>query len=323
MIQTRLTESLGIKHPIIQAPMARAAGGKLASVVSQAGGLGLIGGGYSDPVWIDEQFREAGNSDVGCGFITWALAKQDGLLTRTLERNPKAVFLSFADPEPFADEINASNAAFICQVQKLEHAERAVACGADIIVAQGTEAGGHGAQRATMALVPEIADMLADKSPHTLLCAAGGIGDGRGLAASLMLGADGIVAGSRFWASSEALVHQDILAAAVNASGDHTIRTHVVDIIRELQWPEGYDCRVLQNGFTGNWHEDNDGLKANLETEIPKWLAALDAGDAENASSIVGEVTGLIRDVRPAAQILETMVSEAENLLGSAARFVQ
>ena len=185
MIKTRLTEKLGLRHPVIQAPMAFAAGGKLAAAISQAGGLGLIGGAYTDPEWIDAQFAEAGNSEVGCGFITWAMAKTPQVLTRTLERKPKAIFLSFADPAPFAEEIKASGTIFICQVQKLEYAERAVECGADIIVAQGTEAGGHGAKRATMTLVPEVADMLARRSPDTLLCAAGGIGDGRGLAASL------------------------------------------------------------------------------------------------------------------------------------------
>ncbi|MEM9279237.1 MAG: nitronate monooxygenase [Pseudomonadota bacterium] len=321
MIKTRLTERLGLKHPVIQAPMARAAGGKLAAAVSQAGGLGIIGGGYTDAEWIDAQFAEAGNSEVGCGFITWAMAKTPEVLTRTLERNPKAIFLSFADPEPFSDEIKTAGTAFICQIQKLEHAERAVECGADIIVAQGTEAGGHGAQRATMALVPEIADMIAQKSPDTLLCAAGGIGDGRGLAASLMLGADGVVVGSRFWASNEALVHEDILADAINKTGDNTVRTHVVDIIRELDWPRGYDCRVLTNAFTDRWHKDNQGLKGNLETEIPKWLNALEAGDADNASAIVGEITGLIHNVRPAADILEDMVSEAEDLLRKSSAF--
>ena len=161
MIKTRLTEKLDINYPIIQAPMAFAAGGKLAAAISQAGGLGLIGGGYGDSAWIDKQFSEAGNQPVGCGFITWSLAKQPELLTQTLERKPKAIFLSFADPEPFATEIKNSGTTFICQVQKLEHAKRAVDCGADIIVAQGTEAGGHGAHRGTMTLVPEVVDMLA------------------------------------------------------------------------------------------------------------------------------------------------------------------
>lgn len=321
MITTRLTEKLGIDYPVIQAPMAAAAGGRLASAVTGAGGLGMIGGGYCDPEWIDQQFAEAGNTQIGCGFITWRLAENPALLTRTLERKPAAVFLSFADPAPFADEIRKAGAQLICQVQTMDHARRAIDCGTDVIVAQGTEAGGHGAIRATLPFVPEVADLIASRAPDTLLCAAGGIGDGRGLAASLMLGADGAVIGSRFWASQEALVHRNILAAAVAAEGDRTVRTHVVDIIRELDWPPGYSCRVLETGFNNRWHEDLDGLKANLEPEIERWQEALSRGDAQNASAIVGEVTGLIRDVKPAAEILETMVREAADLLRNAGKF--
>ncbi|MEM9332761.1 MAG: nitronate monooxygenase [Pseudomonadota bacterium] len=322
MIKTRLSKRLGLKHPVIQAPMAMAAGGKLASAVSQAGGLGMIGGAYCDPEWIESQFEVAGNSDIGCGFITWALAKNPALLTRTLERKPKAIFLSFADPEPFVKEIKAAGSLFICQVQSLKHAEHAVDCGADIIVAQGTEAGGHGAVRSTTVLVPEIADMLVKKSPATLLCAAGGIGDGRGLAASLMLGADGAVVGSRFWASHEALVHQGILNASLAATGDETIRTNVVDIIRKLDWPSGYSCRVLNNTFTKNWHDDHTGLRKNLEAEIENWTQALGKGDADNASAIVGEATGLFNDIKPAADLLEDMISHAEKLLRQAPELV-
>jgi len=323
MIKTRLTEKLGIDHPVIQAPMAFAAGGKLASAISQAGGLGLIGGGYGDAQWLDEQFKEAGNSSVGCGFITWSVAKQPELLTQTLARKPKAIFLSFADPAPFAEEIKASGTSFICQVQRLEHAEHAVECGADIIVAQGTEAGGHGAERATTTLITEVADMLAKRSPDTLLCAAGGIGDGRGLAASLMLGADGILVGSRFWATNEALVGPNMHQASIYATGDQTIRSSVMDIARKIDWPEAYSCRVLQNRFTDRWHTDLENLIANADEEAAKWRAAWQADDPQGSNTFVGEVTGLIHDIRPAVEIMESMVSEAEALLKNASKFVQ
>lgn len=321
MIKTRLTERLGLKHPVIQAPMAFAAGGKLAASVSQAGGLGLIGGAYGDPDWLNTQFNEAGNSDVGCGFITWSLAKNPKLLTTTLERKPKAVFLSFADPEPFAEEIRSAGSMLICQVQKLEYAERAVECGADIIIAQGTEAGGHGSKRATMTLVPEIADMLAKHSPDTLLCAAGGVGDGRGLAASLMLGADGVLVGSRFWASEEALVGPNMHSEAINATGDQTIRSSVMDIARKLDWPSEYDCHVLKNPFTDRWHDNLDGLIENADQEAAKWRDAWMADDPQGSNTFVGEITGLINEVRPAADILEDMIGEAEKLLNNASNY--
>ncbi len=322
MIKTRLTERLGLSHPIIQAPMAFAAGGRLASAVSQAGGLGLIGGAYGDAEWLEKEFENAGNSDVGCGFITWSLAKNPALLTQTLARRPKAVFLSFADPEPFADEIKASGSVFICQVQKLEYAKRAVDCGADIIVAQGTEAGGHGSKRATTTLVPEIADMLANRSPDTLLCSAGGIGDGRGLAASLMLGADGALVGSRFWASKEAVVGSNMAAAAIAATGDDTIRSTVMDVARELDWPSEYTCRVLENSFTDRWHNDLAGLIANAKEEAVKWRAAWANDDPQGSNTFVGEVTCLIKNIKPAGEIVETIAREAENLLNNSANYV-
>lgn len=188
--------------------MAFAAGGRLAAAVTEAGGLGLIGGGYGNAEWIEREFTAAGNTRVGCGFITWSLARQPELLDRVLSHAPAALMLSFGDPAPFAPAIRRAGSVLICQVQTLPHARQALAAGAEIIVAQGTEAGGHGGSRATLTLTPEIADLLARESPDTLLVSAGGIADGRGLAAVLMLGADGVLVGSRLWASEEALVVQ-------------------------------------------------------------------------------------------------------------------
>lgn len=209
-IPTRLTEALKIRYPIISAPMAFAGGGALAAAVSKAGGLGLIGGGYGDDTWLEEQFRIAGGEQVGVGFITWSLRKSPSLLTAVLKHRPKAVMLSFGDPRPFVDEIRDAGAALICQCQNIDHVWDAIDVKADIIVAQGSEAGGHGSLRGTISFVPETADLIKDQAAPSLLVAAGGIADGRGLAAALMLGADGILLGTRFWASTEALVHASI-----------------------------------------------------------------------------------------------------------------
>ena len=206
-IRTRLTEKLGLEHPIILAPMGIAASGKLAAAVSNAGGLGLVGIGYRGSEWIKEQSDAAANVRVGFGFITWRLAEQPDLLELALDRQPTAICLSFGDPRPFAEQILAAGVPLICQVQTLADAKAAVEANASIVVAQGTEAGGHGGTRSTSTLVPEVADLLARISADTLLCAAGGIADGRGLAAALVLGADGVLVGSRFWASEEANVH--------------------------------------------------------------------------------------------------------------------
>ena len=316
-ISTRLTERLGIEHPILLAPMGTAAGGKLAAAVTAAGGLGLIGGGYGDADWLAQEFKAAANARVGCGFITWSLARKPQLLDQVLAHFPAALMLSFGSPIPFAPKIKASGAPLICQVQTMAHAREAVEAGADIIVAQGAEAGGHGVSRATLTLVPEVSDYLARSAPATLLVAAGGIADGRGLAAALMLGADGILMGSRFWASDEALVPKSFQAAAVAAAGDDTVRTTVMDVARKIDWPAPFTGRALKTGFTLQWHgrEAELGEPAVQEREMQRYFEASRRGDVENCGVFIGEAVGLIADVRPAGAILCQIVSEAEALL--------
>ncbi|WP_428928594.1 NAD(P)H-dependent flavin oxidoreductase [Marinibacterium sp. SX1] len=315
MIETRLTRAFGLEHPVILAPMAGVAGGALAAAVSRAGGLGLIGGGYGDADWIAGQFAAAGNAPVGCGFITWKLAGAPEVLDAVLARRPRAVFLSFGEVEPFAERVRAAGVPLICQVQTRAAAAVAVEAGAEVIVAQGGEAGGHGASRATMTLVPEVADLLAGQSPDTLLVAAGGIADGRGLAAALMLGADGVVLGTRLWASAEALVPEGQARAALAATGDQTLRTRSVDVVRGLDWPAPWDIRVLGNDFTDRWHSDLDGLRRAGPGEAARWQQGFAEGDARVGNPVVGEAVGLIADRRPAGEIIAGLTAEAAALL--------
>jgi nitronate monooxygenase len=195
----------------------------------------------------------------------------------------------------------------------------AVEAGADIIVAQGAEAGGHGVSRATLTLVPEVADYLRSAAPETLLLAAGGIADGRGLAAALMLGADGVLIGSRFWASAEALVPPSFQQAALAAGGDDTIRTTVLDVARKLDWPEPFTGRVLKTRFTMEWHGREDALRAAVDREMPRYLDAAKRGDVDNTGVFCGEAAGLIHDVAPAGDILRRIVRDAEGLLARTA----
>ncbi|HEX5957798.1 MAG TPA: nitronate monooxygenase [Hyphomicrobiaceae bacterium] len=321
-IVTRLTERLGITHPVILAPMAGVANGRLAAAVSGAGGLGLIGGGYGDRAWLEAELRAAGNARVGCGFITWSLNERPELMDLVLAHKPAGVFLSFGDPAPYAGRIAEAGVPLICQVQTRRDAEAALDCGASVLVAQGGEAGGHGGQRGTIAFVPEIADLIAARAPDALLCAAGGIADGRGLAAALMLGADGIVAGSRFWAAAEAAVHPGLHPAALAAGGDDTVKTSTVDIVRSRAWPERFRIRVLRNAFTERWHGREEALRCALDAEAPAFQAAMAAGDPMNGTAIVGEVVGLIDAIEPAAGIVERMVAQAEAILKSTGRYI-
>ena len=316
-MRTRLTELLAIEHPIISAPMAFAGGGRLAAAVTEAGGLGLIGGGYGDADWLKREFSEARNARVGCGFITWSLARRAALLELALEHSPAAIMLSFGSPKPFASRIKSAGAKLICQVQCMDHAREAVSVGADVIVAQGAEAGGHGMTRATLTLVPEIADYLTKAGPDVILVAAGGIADGRGLAATLMLGAEGVLIGSRFWASTEALEKPAFQKAAIAAEGDSTLRTTVVDLVRKLEWPKEFTARVMKNRFTEEWHGREAKLIESdvIEHQLRRYVTAMENGDPDNTGVWVGEATGLIHDLRPAGDLVREIVKDAERLL--------
>jgi nitronate monooxygenase len=323
MLRSRLADRFKMDHPVISAPMGFAAGGELAAAVTAAGGLGLIGGGYGDERWLRDQIAAAGSQRVGCGFITWSLKKQPHLLEVALDGAPAAMFLSFGDPQPFASRIKHAGVPLICQIQTVADARRAIDVGADVVVAQGAEAGGHGAKRATFTLVPEVADLIAAHAPNTLLCAAGGVADGRGLAAALALGADGVVVGTRFWASEEALVHPSLQAAAVSANGDDTVRSRVIDMMRGLDfWPARYDLRTLRSAATDRWHGNEAELRAVADAEIVRYAEAAARGDARNVSAIAGEAVGLIHDVAPAGTILRTMISEAEEILRKAPSWI-
>ena len=316
-IETRLTRRLGIQHPILSAPMDTVSGGRLAAAVTAAGGLGFIGGGYADDAaWLEREFAAAGNQAVGCGFITWSLRKSPAVFVTTMAHKPKAIYLSFDDPEPFASQARAAGSVVICQLQTRADAERAIDIGADVIVAQGTEGGGHGGSRATLTLVPEIADLIAQRAPQTLLCAAGGIVDGRGLAAALMLGADGVVVGTRFWATEEALAHPNLHRSLLNAKGDDTVRQSVLDIVRERAWPARYTGRVLRNDLVKEWLGREDELRANKADAVARYKDAAKVADTRIIGTIVGEGVGMIDAIEPAGAIVTRMVAEAEALLG-------
>src|SRR3712207_775304 len=227
---TALTEKFGLEYPIVSAPMGAVAGGRLAAAVSNAGALGLVGGGYGDPDWMRAELslaREGTARPWGVGLITWHATQE--AVELALGYEPHAFMLSFGDPGPFVPAIEEAGCALICQVQSVEDAHAAKAAGADIIVAQGTEAGGHGAQRSTLPLVPAVVDAVVP----TPVLAAGGITDGRGLAAALMLGAHGALMGTRFYAATEALGHERAKERIVSATGDETRRTRVFDVVRE------------------------------------------------------------------------------------------
>src|SRR5438067_409517 len=229
MIHTRLCDRLGIEHPVINAPMTGTATADLAAAVSNAGGFGLIGGSGGDAGWLRAQIRatrERTEKPFGVGFVS-IFPGLDELIRVAIEERVTAVTHSFADPVPDVGAAHAAGITVIAQVQTVAQAVAAARVGVDAITAQGTEAGGHtGRQSATMPLVPAVVDAVGDVP----VIAAGGIADGRGLAAALMLGATGIWMGTRFLASREWAGDAWGQARVIDAGTDGTILTRSYDL---------------------------------------------------------------------------------------------
>jgi len=287
---------------------------RLTAAVSVAGGLGMLGGGYGDEQWLTRELDLLTDlrAPFGVGFITWSMAKQPKLLDLVLERKPAAVMLSFGDPKPFVERIKRANAVVICQVQSIALAKEAAAAGSDILVAQGTEAGGHGASRGLVALLPEVIDAVGKE---TLVVAAGGIADGRGLAAALMLGASGVLMGTRFYATREAAGADEAKSRIRAATGDDTLRSIVFDISRRNVWPLPFTGRCLRNQHAERWYGREVELLQHLDEESTKYLSARKDFNFDIAAVIAGESAGLVREISAARDIVERIVRDASTLL--------
>jgi nitronate monooxygenase len=315
MIRTRLCDLLTIEHPILNAPMAGTAGADLAAAVSEAGGFGMIGGtSRGGPDWLRVQIRAARQQTsrpFGVGFIS-SFPEIDDLVHVALDEHVAAINHSFADPAPYVPAARAAGVKVFAQVQTVAHAAAAAKAGVDVIIVQGTEAGGHtGMTGGTLALVPAVVEAVGD----TPVVAAGGIADGRGLAAVLMLGAAGAWMGTRFVASREwgggAWEQQAVLAA----TADDTIRTTVYDVVRAASFPDGIADRVLRNTFTAAWHGREAAItqhRAQLQQQLAD---AGQRGDATLVDVSAGVSAGLIRTVDSAGDIVRRTVREAEQVM--------
>lgn len=308
-LYTPFTDLFSVDHPIASAPMGGTAGGALTAAVSSAGGLGVLGGGRSDLGWLDRECTIATRGTDrpwAVGFQTWGLSDQ--ALELALSFNPAAVMLSFGDPGPFASRVRDAGVLLVVQVVDLDEARRAVDVGADVIVAQGDEAGGHGGGgRATLPFVPLVVD-LAGPVP---VLAAGGIADGRGLAAALALGAAGALIGSRFQATQESLADPEVIKAILDGTGARTERTRVLDIARDSPWPARYHARVLTNEFLDEWRGRETEF-ANSPDVRAAYSDAERRGDLNAASVWCGQSIDQVHDVPPAADVVLRLVRDAE-----------
>jgi nitronate monooxygenase len=308
MQSTRFTDLAGVRHPIMLAPMGGSAGGALAAAVSRGGGLGMLGAAGGDPAWLAREAPAAAATGLpwGIGFLTW-MTDVDAV-RRSLVYEPRAVMLSFGDPSPYTGIVRDSGALLILQVTDLAEARAALDLGADAVVAQGTEAGGHGALRgrSTLPFVPAVAD-LAGPVP---VLAAGGIADGRGIAAALTLGAAGAVLGTRFQATAEALVDPSTAAALVAARGDDTSRSRVLDIVRGSRWPARYSARTLPHPY-----HDRDAASPAVQRD---YQADVARGAIPALPIWAGEGVDLITDLPSAADLVPALAAQAAAALSRA-----
>ncbi len=290
---------LGVDRPVLLAPMAKIAGGVLAAAVSEAGGMGFIGGGYGDLGWLAEQVELAGEARVGIGMVVWTLTP--GALDAVLGHEPAAVWLAFGDPTPHVPAVHEAGALAVCLAATVGEAHEAAAAGADVIVVQGAEHGGHGRHgRSLFGLLPAIADVL----PTMPLVAAGGITDRRGYDAAVALGAAGVALGTAFYATHEAI---DVPAAKqrlVDAGGDDTVRNVVYDIVRGPEWPAGYDGRSLRSELTDRWVGHEDDLRSVAAEMADRHAEATRTGDVDFRVVWAGEGVDMIERVVPAADVV-------------------
>lgn len=321
-ISNSLTDLLGIEHPVVLAAMDLVADAQLTRTVSEAGGFGVLGGGYGDAAWLERELGQLNalrpEQPFGVGFITWSLAKRPQLLDMTLAAGPRAVWFSFGDAAPFIARVKDTGTLVVCQVQSVAMALEAVRKGADIIVAQGGEAGGHGISQSSLTLLPAVVDAVGGRVPVVL---AGGAADGRALAAALMLGAQGIVMGTRFYASQEAAGRDAAKQRVLAADGTETVRSIVFDISRQNVWPHPFTGRCLVNAHTDRWLGREQELMRRADV-LANFATARETGDFDMAPVIAGEAAGLIHDIPSAREIVLRTVADAERLLGSAPRLI-
>jgi nitronate monooxygenase len=311
-MRTFLTETWPLRIPVISAPMSPQAGGKLASAVSRAGGLGMIGVAAGQTVAqlvADADECHAAGVRFGIGLMTWAIEKRPELLDAAIAARPYALTLSFGDAAPYVQRIRDAGIELVCQVQDLQSALAAERAGASLLVAQGTEAGGHTGEVGTLPLLQILLDAV-----ELPVVAGGGIGTGRGLAAVLAAGAAGAWIGTRLLVAEEARNSARARERLLAADETDTILTSTFDAVQRIPWPPQYRGRALKNDFSAQWHGREPELSNDVEAQR-RFDAARRAEDYRAAHLYAGQAIALAKQVEPAAVILERIAQEAETRL--------
>ncbi len=315
MIHTRICDLLGTKHPIVLGGMGSATSPRLVAAVSNAGGFGTLGTSVLRGEQITaaaKEIRTATGKPFGINHLLFRIEEAD--YAATLAARPDVIAFAWARSDQelrgYFARAHEAGAKVMYMASTVPEALRAVDAGADVIIAQGTEGGGHVGWMATMVIVPMIVSAVA---PVPVL-AAGGIADGRGFAASLALGADGVLLGTRLLATPEAPIHENFKQAIVKSDGHDTLLTEIHDLASGQVWP-GAMARVQRNAVIERWAGREWAIRQS-QAEICSDIAkARRAGDADNSTLLFGQDAGLIDAVRPVADIIETMVSEADAIV--------
>ena len=316
MLKTRFTDLLGLDLPVMSAPMSNHSGGNLAAAVSEAGGLGAFGGTNDfGPEWMREQIayvRSRTDRPFGAGFITQLLEYNPANFDIALEERVQVVVFSFADPGPWLRRAKDAGALAICQVQSLDLAQQSVDAGADVLLAQGNEAGGHTGQ---MNLLPLLV-ALVERYPDMPALAAGGITTGRALAGVLGAGADGASLGTAVLATPEAVEVPDAFKERIVLSdGQDTTFTRVYDLLGARPWPEGIAGRVYRNRLVREWDEKDAEILAHREELASDVAAARAAHDTELSAVYMGQGASHIDRIRPVAEVVRDICLDAEKIL--------
>jgi nitronate monooxygenase len=319
VIKTPLTRWFDLTTPVIGAPMAGVSGGELAAAVSRAGGLGMVGvSGRHSAGFVTEQCAIPARDQLpfGVGLMIWTLADRPELFEATVAAQPSLVSMSFGDPAPYVGPLHDAGIAVASQVNTVADARRAVDAGVDVLVAQGTEAGGHTGQRALLPLLQEVL-ALTDRP----VVAAGGIATGRAMAGMLVAGAAGVWVGTALLACTEGLNAAPARERIREATGDETVLTRAFDVAEGIAWPERWPGRALANDFSRAWH----GREAELVADEAARALVVEGrrtGDPTNAPLYAGEAVGLVTVERSATDVVRDLDAEADKALRAVPRLL-
>lgn len=305
-MKTRVSDILGTEYPIIQGGMAWVAEYHLASAVSEAGGLGLIGAASAPADWVREQIQEIKKRTTKPFGVNIMLMSPhaDAIAQVLVEEHVPVVTTGAGNPEKYMPMWKEAGIKVIPVVASVAMAKRMERCGSDAVIAEGTEAGGHIGETTTMVLVPQIADAV-----NIPVIAAGGIGDGRGIAASFMLGAEGVQMGTHFVVTQESIVHDNYkhcILKAKDIDSKVTGRT------------TGHPVRALRNQMTKEYlklEQQGASFEELEHLTIGGLRKAVVEGDVVNGSVMAGQIAGLIHETRTCKELIDQLVTETDHLI--------